>query len=128
MNQQTKRQNVPVWFEIPASDFGRAVKFYERLFGTSLKKEKFGPNEIAVFPHAESAVGGCVMSGQGCKPGADGPVVYLNADPLLDPVLARVGKAGGRVALPRTALPEGMGFFALIEDTEGNRVGLHALA
>ena len=55
-------------------------------------------------------------------------VVYLNADPQLAQVLARVPKAGGEVLLPRTALPDGMGYFAQIRDTEGNRVGLHAMA
>jgi predicted enzyme related to lactoylglutathione lyase len=39
-----------------------------------------------------------------------------------------VEKAGGRITLARTALPEGMGFFAHFVDCEGNRVGLHALA
>jgi predicted enzyme related to lactoylglutathione lyase len=53
--------------------------------------------------------------------------VYLNADPALDEVLARVERAGGRICHPRTALPDGMGFFANIVDTEGNRVGLHAM-
>src|ERR1700757_2306393 len=42
--------------------------------------------------------------------------------------LPRVPKAGGEVLLPRTALPDGMGYFAQIRDTEGNRVGLHAMA
>jgi predicted enzyme related to lactoylglutathione lyase len=35
--------------------------------------------------------------------------------------------AGGEIALPKTALPPGLGFFAHIIDSEGNRVGLHAL-
>jgi len=34
---------------------------------------------------------------------------------------------GGQVALPRQALPPGMGFFAHVLDLDGNRVGLHAL-
>lgn len=41
--------------------------------------------------------------------------------------LARAVAAGGQVALPRQALPPGMGFFAHITDLDGNRVGLHAL-
>jgi uncharacterized protein len=32
------------------------------------------------------------------------------------------------VHTPKTALPPGMGFFAHIEDCEGNIVGLHGLA
>ena len=36
--------------------------------------------------------------------------------------------AGGSVLVGKTALPPGMGSFAQIVDTEGNRIGLHALA
>lgn len=54
-------------------------------------------------------------------------MVYLNAEPSLNAVLARLGEAGGRLLVPRTELPEGMGAFAHVEDREGNRVGLHAL-
>jgi hypothetical protein len=38
-----------------------------------------------------------------------------------------VTRAGGRVVQDRTLLPEGLGAFAHIVDSEGNRVGLHAL-
>ena len=59
---------------------------------------------------------------------ANGTLVYLNAGPSLDAWLARVPAAGGSVALPKVTLPDGMGCFAHIIDSEGNRVGLHALA
>ena len=36
-------------------------------------------------------------------------------------------RAGGKIAVPRTDLPGDMGSFAHIIDSEGNRVGLHAL-
>jgi predicted enzyme related to lactoylglutathione lyase len=54
-------------------------------------------------------------------------LVYLDATLSLDAALERVIVAGGHVALPRQALPPGMGFFAHITDLDGNRVGLHAL-
>ena len=60
-------------------------------------------------------------------PAASGTTVYLDASPSLDAALTRATAAGGRVVLPRTELPEGMGCFAHIIDTEGNRVGLHAM-
>jgi hypothetical protein len=56
-----------------------------------------------------------------------GVLVYLDASPSLGAALERVIAAGGQVALPRQALPPGMGFFAHITDLDGNRVGLHAL-
>jgi predicted enzyme related to lactoylglutathione lyase len=36
--------------------------------------------------------------------------------------------AGGRISTPRVDLPEGMGSFVHLIDSEGNRIGLHALA
>ena len=68
------------------------------------------------------------MAGAGLEPGVGGMVGYLNAEPSLDTVLARVTGAGGHLVVPRTELPLGMGAFARIRDTEGNLVGLHALA
>jgi uncharacterized protein len=125
----SKRINVAVWFEIPAAQLARATKFYEALFATKLKHEKMGPTEMAVFPYdQEDAASGCIMQASGLKPSSDGAVVYLNADPSLDAALARVTAAGGKVLLGKTALPPGMGYFAHIADTEGNRVGLHAVA
>ena len=56
-----------------------------------------------------------------------GTLIYLDASPSLNAALERVVLAGGQVALPRQALPPGMGFFAHITDLDGNRVGLHAL-
>ena len=61
-------------------------------------------------------------------PGAGGTLIYPDASPSLDAVLARVTKAGGHIAVPRQALPPDMGFFAHITDLDSNRVGLHALA
>ncbi|MCE2990508.1 MAG: VOC family protein, partial [Nitrosomonadaceae bacterium] len=58
---------------------------------------------------------------------AQGSIVYLDANPSIDAALERVLAERGRVSLPKTALPPGMGYFAHIVDSEGNRVGLHAL-
>jgi uncharacterized protein len=115
------------WFEIPATDLKRATRFYETILGRSMKPETMGPHEMSVFAHAEPGIGGCVISGNGHAPAATGTMIYLKVSPSLEEVLARVVPAGGRIALPKTALPQGMGVFAQVIDSEGNRVGLHAL-
>jgi predicted enzyme related to lactoylglutathione lyase len=127
MTDAAKPQNVAVWFEIPAADFDRAVGFYEKIFETRLRREKFGPADLAVFPYDGNAVSGCVMKAEGFRPAADGCVVYLRTERDLAGPLAKVASAGGRVSLPKTALPPGMGFFAHFVDSEGNRVGLHSM-
>jgi len=126
--KQERRKNRVVWFEIPASDLARATKFYETILSTSLKAETFGTHELRVFAHDDDAASGCLMKGPGFEPSKAGVVAYLNADPSLDAVLARVERAGGKIAVPRTDLPGDMGSFAHIIDSEGNRVGLHAIA
>lgn len=116
------------WFELPARDLARAQAFYERVLGAPLRREPMGDKELAVFTYDESGVGGCLMAGAGvAKPSGDGALVYLNAGASLDAALARVAPAGGRITTPKVQLPDGMGCFAHITDTEGNRVGLHAL-
>lgn len=116
------------WFEIPVRDIARAQAFYEKMLDTALQRENMGDMVMAVFPHdRDSGVGGCLLAAS-AKPSAEGSLVYLNAGASIDAVLSRVAKAGGSVALPKTALPPGAGFFAHVTDSEGNKVGLHALA
>jgi len=120
-------QNVAVWFEIPAANFERAVGFYEKVFETKLKRDTFASSEMAIFPYEGTGVSGCVMKGDGYKPTREGSVVYLTAGKDLSGPLARAAANGGAVAIPKTQLPEGMGYFAQFIDIEGNRVGLHSM-
>ncbi|MHB8302024.1 MAG: VOC family protein [Acidobacteriaceae bacterium] len=127
-NRAGQRKSRVVWFEIPASNFDRAVKFYQSILQVTLKLEQEGPAQLAIFAYQPPAISGCVIAGKGYTPGT-GAIVYLNADPDLQAVLDRVAGAGGKVLVPRTALPEAVGgYFARILDTEGNQVGLHAVS
>ncbi|MBI4907493.1 MAG: VOC family protein [Acidobacteria bacterium] len=122
--------NKPInWFEIPATDLDRAAAFYETILQVQLNRGKMGNGEMAVFPYdREAATGGCLQKEAGVTPSKQGTVIYLNAGFSLNSVLERVAPAGGEVLLPRTELPSGMGAYAHIADTEGNRVGIHGLA
>ncbi|MCI4430011.1 MAG: VOC family protein [Burkholderiales bacterium] len=117
------------WFELPVLDLNRAQTFYEKLLDAPLRREPMGDKLLAVFPYDDAAVGGCLMAGAGvAAPSTSGALVYLNVGASLDSALMRVASAGGRVTTPKVQLPDGMGCFAHIADTEGNRVGLHAAA
>jgi len=121
------QQNVAVWFEIPAVNFERAVGFYEKVFETKLIRDKFESSDLAIFPKEGSANSGCVMKADGYRPTRDGSVVYLSAGKDLSGPLSRAVANGGSVAVPKTALDSGMGYFAQFIDSEGNRVGLHSM-
>ena len=117
------------WFEIGVTNLSRSQSFYETILACKMRPEAMGPSQGAVFPYQGEGVGGALMCGPSApQAGAGGTLVYLDVTPSLDAALARVSAAGGHVALPRQALPPGMGFFAHITDLDGNRVGLHALA
>jgi uncharacterized protein len=119
------------WFEIPVADMDRAIRFYETASAGKLRREAFGGpgQELAVFQvKDEAAVKGALLSAPHAKPSAQGAIVYLNAAPAIDAWLDRAQQAGGKVLLGKTELPDGMGFFAHVLDTEGNRVGLHSMA
>lgn len=111
------------WFEIPASDFDRAVAFYSTILGSPLHAGDFMGTPHGFF--GSEGVNGAVIKRDDTQPGNDGPVIYLNADGMLDEVVARVEPAGGQVLMPVTSIGE-QGAFAIFVDTEGNRVGLHA--
>jgi predicted enzyme related to lactoylglutathione lyase len=127
--KEQQRDSRIVWFEIPSNDFDRAIRFYETILQTPLKREFFGPTELAMFPYQPPAISGAITPPEDAPAtGKDGVVIYLNADPSLDAALARVPAAGGTILQPRTDLPPGMGCFAKIADTEGNTIGLHAVS
>ncbi len=116
--------NFVSWFEIPAFDIHRAAAFYTAIYGFQMELSQNGDHTMALFP-AESGVGGAIVAGPGSTPSAVGVLVYLNATMGLDLALARVEAAGGRVVMPRSFISEEAGSFALIIDTEGNRLALH---
>ncbi len=124
-------RNAVTWFEIPVHDFDRARRFYEQTLAVSLRDEKMGPMRMGVFPQQSGGecgmeVTGCIIAMEGCQPSLSGSIVYLNTRADLQRALDRVRKAGGETLLPKTELPDGMGYFAQIRDTEGNRVGLYS--
>jgi len=114
------------WFEIPAADFGRAVRFYEAIFASPLRHEAAWPN-MAIFPCERPGISGAVVGGENRRPSTDGVAIYLNCEGRIDAVLGRVEKAGGSIVEPKNHIPS-VGWVAQIRDSEGNRIGLHDAA
>jgi uncharacterized protein len=115
------------WFEIPVSDFDRARKFYETLYGSEIVEIPFPGGRYGMLPcDMQHGVGGGLVQGEGFEPSDKGTVVYLNGGDDLNTPLSRIEKAGGRVVMPKTSIGEN-GFMAQFIDTEGNRVALHSM-
>jgi predicted enzyme related to lactoylglutathione lyase len=113
------------WFQVPAADFRRAVNFYNAVLQTQLREETMADETMGLFPYQEGGVGGAVTLAPYLKPGENGTNVFLLVKGELNEALDRVAKAGGKLLTPKTELP-GMGHYAVIRDTEGNRIGLHS--
>ena len=119
------------WFEIPVTDFNRAKKFYETIFGYEMPENQAGPTRMGflLYDFPGGKVGGAIVHRPDFHmPAAVGTLVYLNCQPDLQVVLDKVSAAGGTVLLPKTAISPTLGFQAFILDSEGNRVGLHSMA
>lgn len=124
----SKNPSAITWFQVPAADFKRAVKFYATVLQKPLREETMLGERMGIFPYQEGGISGAVTEAEYLKPSLDGNNVFLLVDDELDRALARVESAGGQVMTPKTPLGPDMGHFAVICDTEGNRIGLHSLA
>ena len=114
------------WFEIPVADFGRAKAFYEAVLATTIQTVEMGPQTLGFLSSNPGGVGGAIVHGDG-TPSQAGTIVYLNGGDDLAPMLARAVQSGGAVAVPKTEIGNGFGFFAHFIDSEGNKVGLHSM-
>ena len=114
------------WFDIPATNLERAVKFYEATLGIKLIEENMLGARMAIFPAKPGEATGAIMAREGVTPGTTGSTIYLKAGNDLSAALSRVEAAGGKVVFPKTFIKEGFGYFAIVIDSEGNSIGLHS--
>jgi uncharacterized protein len=123
-NSITKKEAIMssiVWFEIPADDVERAKSFYGALFGWKI--EKFpGPME---YWHIDTGGGDDTPDGgllRRQNPQQQGITSYISVASV-DESAAKVEKLGGKICMPKTAVPE-MGYFVICRDPENNTFAL----
>ncbi len=117
------------WFQIPVIDIDRAITFYEAVCRTSLQRMDDERMQRAFFPmepQNPDRTGGELVQSPNDRPSADGVTIYLNAPDGVDAAVERAVAGGGSVMVPKMSIGE-HGFIALIMDTEGNQIGLHAM-
>lgn len=121
--------NVINWFEIPAVDFARAMKFYSEILNVEMEEmpSPDGKMKYGNFPYKQdgSVVSGGIVEMEGFVPTTGGPIIYLNGGDDLNTPLSRVEAAGGKIVMPKTPI-ETM-FMAEFIDTEGNRMRFHSM-
>ena len=124
-NITEERKDYVSWFEIPATDFDQAVKFYNHIYGIEMEQNVTNINAMAFFP-VTSGIGGAVIAGPGSIPSDTGPLIYLNGGKDLNNVLNKIEEVGGRIVMPKTLISEEAGYFAIFIDSQGNKLALHS--
>ena len=105
-----------VHFEIPADDIQRAKTFYANLFGWKIESMQ-GMDYMIIDPY--SVPGGGMMT----RMHPEQQIMVNIGVPSVDEYSAKVEKLGGKIIVPKEAVP-GMGYFVICMDTENNTFGI----
>lgn len=116
-------------FMIPADDVERARHFYSALLGWKIEPARDTPG----MPGMEAMQYHTISTGAAREGTLDSGGLYRRHmnEPVLDfvevedvdAVAAKVEELGGKITLPKTDIP-GVGRVAMIQDTEGNMIGI----
>ena len=126
------------WFEIYVQDMERARAFYENVFQLTLERLPPTPSaegescdddmELLVFPMSAEDYGapGALVRKERMPSGAGGTMVYFSCQDCAVEA-ARVAASGGTLLQDKFPIGE-HGFVAIVNDSEGNTIGLHSRA
>ena len=112
--------------EIPTSNFSRAVAFYQAILAITIEEIEMEGVRMGLFPNDGESVSVQLINGSEYKPSGDGTIVYLNGGKDLQKVADKIETNGGKIVVPKTEIGPEMGFYAIFNDTEGNKLGLHS--
>ena len=131
------KANPVAWFEIYVQDMARAKTFYETVFQVMLERlpsppapegvPSVGEMQLWSFPMSQQDYGapGALVHMEGVPSSGGGTLVYFSCEDCAVEA-ARAAEAGGQIV--RAKMPIGAyGFIAIVNDTEGNRIGLHSM-
>lgn len=115
-----------VWVDIPVLQLDRAIAFYGAVLAAPVRAEGGPGFTFGLLP--QEGVSGCLYppaDGENA-PSRNGPLIYLNVDGRLDDAVTAALGAGGRLLRARHEIGP-HGWRAIVLDSEGNRIALHAM-
>jgi predicted enzyme related to lactoylglutathione lyase len=117
------------YFEIPAENVDRAKKFYHDLLGWKIEPTKVmgDPAKMKAMQYhdvitGDAKEGTLSMGGMYKRQMTEQIVNYVMVDDL-DKTIAKLAKLGGKLLVPKMEI-KGVGWTVIIQDTEGNTLGL----
>jgi len=123
-------QRCPVgWFEIYVQDMERARAFYQNTFQVSLERLESPGLELWAFPPLgqmdNPGCTGALVKMAGKDSGTGGTIVYFSCSDCAVEA-SRAAQHGGKVHKPKESIGQ-YGYIALVNDSEGNVIGLHSM-
>jgi predicted enzyme related to lactoylglutathione lyase len=113
------------WFEIATIDINRAATFYRAVLANPLIDVSHD-EPMFMFPPFDGEVTGAIVQRTGHTPSPYGTTVYLRIAGSLKDAMDRVVPAGGQLVTGAMTVPNVAGTFCIIQDSEGNHLGIHA--
>jgi len=111
--------NQVCWFEIVSPDAAKLQEFYKKIFGWKINTDN--PFNYGIV---DTDAGGRGIGGGIAAPmGGEGHLTFYIAVPDIDATLAQITSAGGKVLMPKAAVPNGP-VLAHFADPSGHRIGL----
>jgi predicted enzyme related to lactoylglutathione lyase len=116
-------------FMIPADNVDRAKAFYHALLGWTIEPPRTAadPAAMAVMQYHDISTGaaqkGTMNTGGLYKRHMNEPILNFVIVDDIESVQAKVEKLGGRIMMPKNEI-RGVGQVVMIQDTEGNVIGL----
>jgi len=113
------------FFQVPADNIGRAKKFYQSLLGWKIEPDTTLENKTLEWQNIITGEPepGTMNEGGLYKRMGPGPIMNFVIVKEFDSVLAKVTGLGGKIVMPKNEILH-IGTVAVIEDTEGNILGL----
>lgn len=121
-------KNVINWFEIPATDFNRAISLYKPILGLDITETKMFGTKMGCIPADEKKVPGAIVQEEDCKPSSGRAIAYLNGRNNLQIMLNKAEGNNGKIIVPKTQINPGMGYFGMFIDTEANKMAVHSIS
>ncbi len=107
------------WFSIQGPNGHALHQFYKQVFGWAMKPQP-GPGDMMMVSPEKGGIPGGIGASSNHQPSV---AVYVSVGDI-DAMFGKIQRSGGRMAMPKTELPDGMGSIAGFTDPAGNWIGL----
>jgi len=120
--------NTICWFDLAVANLERAKTFYSKVLDKPLEICSEHGFSMVVFPHSHDCndVAGCLYEKPDFVPNTSDLLIYFDVNKRIHEAVKEVSANGGKIIHPVEAIGP-WGFRAVILDSEGNKIALHAM-